>query len=123
MRRIGVRRAYAEPGARDGYRVLVDRFWPRGCRKETLRLDAWVRELAPSAELIRWFGHDVARWDDFRNRYKSELAGSAPQQRLQALLDEAGRRRITLVYGAHDEKHNQAVVLQEVLAALDRSPR
>ncbi|MCW5622152.1 MAG: DUF488 family protein [Burkholderiales bacterium] len=118
--RIGIRRAYDGPGARDGYRVLVDRYWPRGCRKDELRLDEWARDLAPEAELIHWFGHDVARWDEFRSRYKAELAGDVPRQRLRALLAAAAGRPITLVYGASDEQHNQAVVLREVLLALTR---
>lgn len=116
--RIRIQRAYAEPGLHDGYRVLVDRFWPRGRRKEELQLDEWARDLAPDAELIHWFGHDVARWNDFRSRYKAELAGR--EQRLRALLAAAAGRAITLVYGASDEQHNQAVVLREVLTALDR---
>jgi uncharacterized protein YeaO (DUF488 family) len=117
--RIRIQRAYAGPGPDDGYRVLVDRYWPRGCRKETLQLDEWARELAPGAELIHWFAHDVARWEDFRARYKAELAATASQARMRALLAAAAERPITLVYGASDSQHNQAVVLQEVLLALN----
>ncbi|NCT66902.1 MAG: DUF488 family protein [Rhodanobacteraceae bacterium] len=116
---IVLQRAYAEPGAHDGYRVLVDHFWPRGRSKDTLRLDEWARELAPSADLIHWFGHDPARWDEFRRRYREELAAPAQRERLQVLLAAAGSRRLTLVYGARSETENQAVVLREALMALE----
>lgn len=114
-RSIVIRRAYDEPGADDGYRVLVDRFWPRGRSKAALRLDQWTRELAPSAGLIRWFGHVQTRWPAFREHYRHELDTPASRDRLRALLDAAGDARITLVYGARNETENQAVVLCEVL--------
>lgn len=116
--RVLIRRAYLEPTADDGYRVLVDRFWPRGRSRDALRLDAWARELAPSPELIRWFGHDPARWDDFRARYRAELATPGCRQQLRALLDAAYPQPLTLVYGARDEERNQAVVLREALLEL-----
>lgn len=109
------RRAYDEPGEDDGYRVLVDRFWPRGRSKAALRLDHWARELAPSAGLIRWFGHVQARWPVFRERYRGELDSPASRDHRRALLEAAGDKRITLVYGARNETENQAVVLREVL--------
>ncbi|GAA0716543.1 DUF488 domain-containing protein [Dokdonella soli] len=115
---IAIQRAYDEPTPHDGYRVLVDRFWPRGRSKDVLKLDEWARELAPGADLIRWFGHDPARWDEFRERYRMELAEPAQRERLHALLAAAGAQRITLVYGARSETENQAVVLREVLSAL-----
>lgn len=115
---IVLQRAYDEPGAHDGYRVLVDHFWPRGRSKDALKLDEWVRELAPSRELIHWFGHDPARWNEFQRRYRAELAAPAQQQRLHALLVAAGTQRLTLVYGARSATENQAVVLREVLQAL-----
>jgi uncharacterized protein YeaO (DUF488 family) len=117
-RAITIRRAYDDPTARDGYRVLVDRYWPRGRSKDALALDDWQRELAPSADLIRWYGHDPARWEAFRARYRAELDAPGQRERLRALLAAAGRRRITLVYGARTETGNQAVVLREVLEAL-----
>lgn len=120
-RDIVIQRAYDDPGPHDGYRVLVDRFWPRGRSKETLKLDQWLREVAPTAELIHWFGHDPARWQAFRTRYRHELAAAEQHERLRALLDAAGRQRLTLVYGAHSETENQAVVLREVLLALDHA--
>lgn len=118
-RTIAMQRAYDAPGARDGYRVLVDRFWPRGRSKEVLALGEWARELAPSAELIHWYDHEPARWDAFRERYLAELGAAAQQVRARALLAAAGRRRITLVYGARSETGNQAIVLRDALLALD----
>lgn len=115
---IVIQRAYEDPTPQDGYRVLVDRFWPRGRSKETLQLGEWARELAPEPELIHWFGHDPARWEEFRARYRKELAQPAQRERLRTLLATAGARRITLVYGARSETENQAVVLREALAAL-----
>ncbi len=118
-RRIALQRAWEEPGARDGYRVLVDRFWPRGRSREVLQLDEWARDLAPEPDLIHWYGHDPARWDVFRQRYLAELATDTQQARLRALLAAAGKRKITLVYGARSETGNQAIVLREALEALD----
>ena len=120
-RDIVIQRAYEDPGPHDGYRVLVDHFWPRGRSKETLKLDQWLREVAPTPELIHWFGHDPARWQTFRTRYRQELDTPEQHERLRELLDAAGRQRLTLVYGARSETGNQAVVLREVLLALDRA--
>ena len=119
-RTIILQRAYDEPTPHDGYRVLVDRYWPRGRSKETLKLDEWARDLAPTTELIRWYGHVPERWPEFRTRYAKELATPAQQARLHALLDAAGKQRITLVYGARSETGNQAVALREVLLASHR---
>jgi uncharacterized protein YeaO (DUF488 family) len=115
---IAIQRAYDDPTPHDGYRVLVDRFWPRGRSKAVLALDEWARDLAPDPALIHWFGHDPARWEEFRTRYRSELDAPAQRTRLRALLAAAGRRRITLVYGARSETENQAVVLREALQAI-----
>ena len=111
--RIRLRRAYDPPVPEDGHRVLVDRIWPRGITKEAARIDAWLREVAPSGELRRWFGHDPARWPEFRRRYRGEL--EANPEALAPLLAAARQDTLTLVYGARDERHNQAVVLREVL--------
>jgi len=118
---IVIQRAYDEPTPRDGYRVLVDRFWPRGRSKQVLALDEWARDLAPDPALIRWFAHDPARWEEFRTRYRGELAGAAQRVRLRDMLAAAGRRRMTLVYGARSEIENQAVVLREALQAIASS--
>lgn len=119
-RKVTLQRAYDDPTPHDGYRVLVDRYWPRGRSKETLGLDEWARDLAPSTELIRWYGHVPERWPEFRIRYAKELAAPAQRARLHALLDAAGKQHITLVYGARSETGNQAVVLRELMLASHR---
>ena len=120
---INLKRAYEDKSKQDGYRVLVDRLWPRGRSKETLALDQWVRELAPSDKLRKWFDHDTERWEEFRQRYGDELKDEEKQAQMRQLLAEANGRTITLVYGAKDTEHNQAVVLRDVLLHLntDRS--
>ncbi len=97
---------------------MVDRFWPRGRSKVELKLDDWARDLAPTPDLIHWYGHTPERWEEFRRRYRDELAVPAQRARMQALLAAAGKQRITLVYGARTPTENQAVVLREVLLAL-----
>ncbi|HET7136965.1 MAG TPA: DUF488 domain-containing protein [Gaiellaceae bacterium] len=110
---IRLKRAYDPPEHSDGYRILVDRLWPRGVSKEEARLDEWARELAPSSELRKWFGHDPARFDEFRRRYTEELA--AHDEKLRELRRRARGATVTLVYGARDTEHNDAVVLAELL--------
>ena len=117
---IHIQRAYDDPGPDDGYRVLVDRVWPRGRSKQQLALDAWAKDLAPGTALRQWFGHRPQRWDAFRPRYRAELATAAAQEQMHALRAAAGRGPLTLVYGARDETHNQAVVLREALRELAR---
>lgn len=110
---VRLKRAY-EPSARsDGYRVLIDRLWPRGVSKDVAQLDEWARELAPSSELRRWFGHDPAKFDEFRRRYREELA--AQERKLRELRRRGDEGTLTLVYGARDSEHNDAVVLAELL--------
>ena len=112
---LRLKRVY-EPAARlDGYRILVDRLWPRGLSKENAAIDEWLKEIAPSAELRRWFGHDAEKWREFRRRYEGELRAREALVREIAAL--ASRRRVTLVYGARDEVHNDAVVLAAVVRA------
>lgn len=115
---ISIRRAYEDPSEDDGYRVLVDRLWPRGRSKESLKLDHWARELAPTDELRKWFAHDPQHWEVFKQRYRSELTEVEKLRQMQLLLVNAAGRPITLVYGAKDEQHNQAVVLREVMSKL-----
>ena len=110
-----VKRAYEPAEPTDGYRVLIDRLWPRGVSKEAAGLDAWAKELAPSPELRRWFGHDPERFEEFRLRYRDEL--TAQWQALDELRRRARRGSVTLVYGARDTEHNGAVVLAELLTA------
>jgi uncharacterized protein YeaO (DUF488 family) len=110
---VRIKRVYEPPLPTDGTRVLVDRLWPRGVRKNDAAIQRWMKDVAPSAELRRWFGHDPARWQEFRRRYRSELHGKA--ELLAELRAMARERPLTLVYSAHDEQHNQAVVLRDVL--------
>ena len=112
---VRLQRAYDEPTSDDGYRVLVDRVWPRGRTKERLRLDEWARDLGPSTELRKWFGHDRARWAEFQARYCAELADPDRAQALDALAERALRGPVTLVFGARDPEHNQAVVIADEL--------
>ncbi|WP_437643470.1 DUF488 domain-containing protein [Sorangium sp. So ce362] len=112
---VRLKRAYERPEATDGYRVLVDRLWPRGVRKDALAIDAWMKEIGPSDELRRWFGHDAARWDEFAAGYRGELRRQPAAGFVDELVALANRGALTLVYGAKDELHNQAVVLREVI--------
>ena len=110
---IRLKRSYEPPGSGDGTRVLVDRLWPRGVSKARADLDQWMKEIAPSTGLRKWFAHDPARWDEFRRRYAEELHRNADLlTQLRALAREG---TVTLVYSAHDEVHNDAVVLRDVL--------
>jgi uncharacterized protein YeaO (DUF488 family) len=110
---IRVKRAYEPASVEDGYRVLVDRLWPRGVSKQQAKLDQWEKELAPTNELREWFDHDPGRFAEFRRRYIDELRTVAP--RLTELRRRARIDALTLVYSAHDSAHNDAVVLAEVL--------
>jgi uncharacterized protein YeaO (DUF488 family) len=119
--RIAIARAYDVGDEDHRYRVLVDRLWPRGISKQELHLDEWLKEVAPSTELRRWFNHQPERWNEFRKRYKKELTANAAD--VEKLLTLAKKQPLTLIYGARDEEHNDAVVLQEVLTArLRRKP-
>ncbi len=106
-------RAYDIEDSDEGYRVLVDRLWPRGVKKETLQLDEWAKELAPSSELRKWFGHDPEKWEVFQERYKDELKELKEARR--ELLDKAGDQTILMIYAAKDGEHNHTVVLEDFL--------
>jgi uncharacterized protein YeaO (DUF488 family) len=109
-----VKRTYDPPARGDGWRVLVERLWPRGMKKEALAADAWLKEVAPSAALRKWFNHRADRWEEFQRRYRAELKDNPDGWRPIA---EAGRRgTVTLLYSAHDTEHNGALVLREFLA-------
>lgn len=110
---IQLKRVYDASSRGDGRRFLVDRVWPRGLRKESLRLDAWLKDVAPSGDLRRWFGHDPSKWSEFRRRYFVELRGNESAYR--PALEAARRGRVTLLYGARDRAHNNAVALKEYL--------
>ena len=119
-RSIEVHRVY-EAGLPSGKRYLVERLWPRGIRKEDLRIDGWIREVSPSPELRRWFGHDPAKWTGFRRRYFAEL--DRHPEAWRPLLDAAARARVTLLFSARDEEHNSAVALKEYLERHRRGGR
>lgn len=116
---IAIKRIYEDAHAGDGMRVLVDRMWPRGVRKDAAALDAWLRELAPSSALRRWFAHDPARWEGFRHRYAAELDRLA--EHWQPLAARARRHRVTLLYAARDEEHNNALALKIYLDGWNRA--
>jgi uncharacterized protein YeaO (DUF488 family) len=111
--KVKLKRTYESPAAEDGARIFVDRLWPRGLTKEKAALDQWMKDVAPSTELRKWFGHDPARWRVFRRRYADELRHKPDL--LDQLRSLARLGPITLVYSAHEEKHNDAVVLRELL--------
>ena len=110
---IKLKRAYDPPASDDGTRILIDRLWPRGIKKTDAAIDEWMKEIAPSTELRKWFGHDPSRWHEFQRRYRSEIR-QHPEQ-LNRLRTLAQHGRVTLVFSAHDEAHNDAVVLKNVL--------
>jgi len=118
---IRLKRAYEPAETGDGVRILVDRLWPRGVSKEKAALDDWMKDIAPSTELRKWFDHDPERWAEFERRYKAELRQHAEE--LEHIRAMARTRTVTLVYGARDEEHNDAVVLKDVLLSATRSPR
>lgn len=111
---IRVKRTYEPPARGDGRRILVERLWPRGIKKEALAADAWMKEVAPSTELRKWFGHRVERWEEFRRRYRRELDSNPGAW--EPILDAGRRRTVTLLYSAHDTDHNGALVLRDYLA-------
>lgn len=118
---IRVKRVYEPSSRSDGKRILVDRLWPRGLKKSDAEVDLWFKDIAPSKELRQWFAHDPARWEEFRKRYMDELRENS--QRLSELRAMAAQEPITLLFGAHDEAHNNAVALREVLLRHDHAHR
>jgi len=112
---IRIKRIYESrsPSPEDGKRIFVDRLWPRGLKKEDVEFDEWLKEISPSSELRRWFGHDPSRWEEFKSRYRRELEGK--RDIMDNLKREADRGTVTFLYAAKDEKHNNAVILKEIL--------
>ncbi|HEX5395057.1 MAG TPA: DUF488 domain-containing protein [Candidatus Saccharimonadales bacterium] len=108
-----IKRVYEEPQESDGKRILIDRLWPRGLTKDKAKVDLWIRDISPSTELRKWFGHDPAKWPEFQKRYQKELDYNEPA--VSKLKDELEEGPATLVYGAKDEVHNDAVVLRNYL--------
>ena len=109
---VQLKRAYESPAKSDGYRVLVDRLWPRGLAKVRARIDLWLKAVAPSTELRQWFGHDPEKWSEFKKRYRAELKNNPAWPELQSL---ARQKDLTLVYAAKDQLHNEAAVLKQLL--------
>ncbi|MHB8417549.1 MAG: DUF488 domain-containing protein [Myxococcales bacterium] len=118
---IRIKRTYDPPEPGDGQRLLVERLWPRGMKKEALAMDGWLKEVAPTTELRHWFGHQVERWEEFRRRYQRELDGNPDGWR--PILAAAGRGPVTLLYSAHDEEHNGALVLRDYLSEREKRQR
>ena len=114
---IKVKRIYQAADQKDGFRILVDRVWPRGLTKEAARIDLWLKDVAPSTPLRKWFGHDPALWEEFRKRYFAEL--DQPPGPVEQILSKAKKKRVTLLFGAKDEQHNNAVALKQYL---DKAP-
>src|SRR5690606_10626065 len=110
---VSIKRAYEPPENQDGKRVLVDRLWPRGLSKALGKIDVWLKDIAPSTALRKWFQHDADKWSEFQRRYRAELQENPCLDELKAL---AGAGPVTLIYAAHDERHNNAVVLRDLLA-------
>ncbi len=108
---IKVKRVYDEPSSSDGFRILVDRLWPRGISKD--RIDLWLKEVAPSNELRKWFNHEPAKWPDFQKKYKEELKNNPAVENLKEVIKE--HSPVTLLFGAHDTEYNQAIVLKNWL--------
>ena len=118
---VKLKRAYEPAASSDGFRILVDRLWPRGVSRRRAAIDEWMKEIAPSTQLRQWFGHDPKKWPEFQRRYKRELRERSDL--LRKIVAVASRQRVTLVFGARDEVHNDAVVLAAVVRArMNRRP-
>lgn len=111
---INTKRVYEPADGADGIRFLVERLWPRGVKKESLRIDGWLKEVGPSTELRKWFSHDPAKWDEFRRRYDAEL--KANPSAWKPIVEAAQQGTVTLIYSSHDSEHNNAVALKEFLS-------
>ena len=112
---IALKRAYDEPSASDGTRVLVERLWPRGISKEHVQIDLWLKDVAPSTELRKWFNHDPQKFPEFRRRYETELKSEAAQEAMKKLREIAKQGQLTLIFAARDIEHSNAFVLKDLL--------
>ncbi len=110
---IQLKRVYEKPSRQDGFRILVDRLWPRGLTKDRAAVDLWLKDVAPSTELRKWFGHDPEKWKEFQTRYRKEL--KEQKEALSLLEQKSQERTVTLVYGARDQEHNEALVLKRII--------
>ncbi len=117
---VRIKRVYDAPGSDDGERILVDRLWPRGVTREKACIEAWLKEIGPSTELRQWFGHDPRRWDEFQRRYGRELQDPEKRAVLRDLAARSRRGTVTLVFGARDELHNNAMVLKHLIDGMIR---
>ena len=113
MKKLQIKRAYEAVDKNDGYRILVDRIWPRGIKKSNAKIDLWLKEIAPSNELRKWFNHDSKKWNQFRTKYFKELKNK--DQELNVIKQQLKKSTVTLLFGAKDQEHNQAVALQEYI--------
>ena len=120
---LKIKRAYEEKEAGDGKRILIDRLWPRGVSKDEAGIDVWQKELAPSTALRQWFGHDPEKWEEFKKRYRKELAGPESKRLLEDIARNAKRHNVTLIYSAKDTEHSNVQVLKELIAELMSSVR
>ena len=114
---IATKRAYEAVSAKDGYRVLVDGLWPRGVTKARLKIDAWMREIAPSASLRKWYGHKPEKWEGFSKKYRQELSKAPRKAFVDELVERARKEQVTLVFGARDAEHSNAAVLAEMIGS------
>lgn len=115
MANVAIKRAYDKPSTADGARVLVDRLWPRGLTKEKLKIEEWMKDIAPSAELRTWYGHQVEKWPEFRKRYRAELSQVHAASYLEDLVKLARKGKLTLVVGARDVEHSNGAVIAEMV--------
>ena len=111
---LKIKRVYEKPDPKDGFRILVDRLWPRGMTKEKAAVDLWLKEIAPSTQLRKWFNHDPEKWKEFQKKYKQELKNNP--EAVSFLKDYAKKGTVTLLYGAKDETHNEALVLKDLIS-------
>ncbi len=117
---IRIKRVYDAPVTDDGERILVDRLWPRGVTRQAAHIASWIKDIGPSAELRKWFGHDPSRWEEFQKRYERELRDPGKQAVLRDLAERSRRGVVTLVFGARDELHNNAMVLKHLIDGMAR---
>ena len=122
MKPIRIKRVYEPPAPEDGVRILVDRLWPRGMKKTEAAVQLWLKSVAPSDELRTWYGHDPARWPEFREKYLAELREPEKQEEVKKIMRLAAKQPVTLLFAARDERKNNAVVLKEFLESLAEFP-
>lgn len=115
---LKIKRAYEPAEAGDGKRILIDRLWPRGVSKAEARIDEWLKDVAPSTTLRKWFGHDPSKWEEFRRKYSEELSSPEKASLLEDIARQAKNQAVTLVYGARDTEHSDAKVLEEIICGM-----